>query len=108
MSKCKKELNLFELYCAIIYLKQAMLISLDLYKYKSDDNIEQNVLIQDNIITKDFNPVIKASFTLYNENYHPNRILYECIELSEVVSEYFNIYIIIYHNIHSQFSTILH
>ncbi len=82
----KKELKLFELYSSIIYLKQVILTSFDLYKYKSDENLQENVMIQDYIITKDFSKVIRAIFALYNENYHPKRILYECIELSEVVS----------------------
>lgn len=68
-------------------MKQVLLTSLDLYKHKSEFNINHNVLIQDNIITKDFSKIIKALFIFHNEAYHPNKLLYECVEISEIVNK---------------------
>lgn len=84
----KTERKTYEFYTSVRFLKQILLISLDLYKYKTDDNMNYNVFIQDYIITKDFTKIIKAMFIFYNENYHPKRLLLECIELTEVVYIY--------------------
>jgi len=43
-----------------------------------------NVIIQDAIITKDYNKIIKAAFFHFNENFHPKIILQEIIEFTEL------------------------
>jgi uncharacterized protein YerC len=92
MKNLKKELKLFELYSSIRYLKQVLLTSIDLYKYKSDNNLQQNILIQDSLITKDFSKIIKAIYGHYNENYYPRKLLFDCIELTEVYYSCLDLY----------------
>ena len=75
----------FELYTSIRFLKQVLLISLDLFKSKNEDNLIFNVIIQDTIITRDFNKIIKAAFFHYNDSFYPRKVLYELIEFTELV-----------------------
>ena len=85
MKKKNENIKLHEFYSAIRFIKQVMLISLDLYKNKTDNNINYNVLIQDYLITKEYSKLIKYMFHKFNDSYHPKKILYDCIELLEVV-----------------------
>lgn len=75
----------FEFFAGIRYLKQVLLTSLDIYRNKTDENINLNVNVQDSIITKDFSKIIKAMFIYFNDAYHPKSLLRECIELTEIV-----------------------
>ncbi len=80
----KSELQLFQLFSATRYLKNVLLISLDINKYAADFNLEQNIVIQDKIITQDFRKIFVSIFNFYNENFHPKRLLYDSIELIDV------------------------
>ncbi len=81
----KDEKKIHEFFASIRFLKQVLLISLDLYKYKTDNNIYYNVLIQDNLLTKEFSKIFKYMYYTFSEQNHPKKLLYDCIELTEVV-----------------------
>jgi hypothetical protein len=84
----KNEKKMADFYSSIRFLKQIFLIGLDLNKYKNDSNINYCVVIQDYLITKEFSKITKYMYSSFNENYHPKKLLYDCIELTEVVSAF--------------------
>jgi len=85
MKKKKDVKKIHEFYSGIKFIKQVLLISLDLYKNKTDNNINYNVIIQDYLVTKEYKNMIRYMFSTFNDSYHPKKLLYDCIELLEVV-----------------------
>lgn len=63
-----------------------MTISIDLHKLKDElhHELELYVLIQDNLLARDYTRVIKYAFSLYNPNIFPKKMLYEIIEFCEL------------------------
>jgi hypothetical protein len=62
---------------------------LDLHKFKTEQNLDLSVLIQDYILTREFRKPLKAVFILYNENHYPQAILFNCIQLTDIVIKKF-------------------
>jgi hypothetical protein len=99
--KTKKDgLKTFELFTSLRFIKQILMISLDLYKSKDERNMVFNVIIQDSILTKDFNKIIKAAFFHYNDAFHPKKVLCDLIEFIELVIFIVNIISILLASIH--------
>lgn len=84
--KTKKDnRKLYEFYASSRYIQILLLLCLDLQKFKTEQNLDISVLIQDYILTRDFRKPIKAMFILYNETHYPISILFNCIQLSDIV-----------------------
>ena len=95
MKTKKDNRKIYEFYAAQRFVQSLLLICLDLHKFKSDYNMEINVLIQDYILTRDFRKPIKAMYIFFNENFYPSCILYTCIQLTDIVSFYIFLFFII-------------
>lgn len=85
--KKNEEQKIFLLFPIISYLKQVIYVSFDSYKFQkseNDLNLIINVVIQDNLFSKDFTKILKILFSIFNDAYHPVEILYDIIEFSEI------------------------
>ena len=85
--KKNEEQKIFLIFPIISYLKQVIYVSFDSYKFQkseNDLNLIINVVIQDNLFSKDFTKILKKLFSIFNDAYHPVEILYDIIEFSEI------------------------
>lgn len=85
--KKNEEQKIFLIFPIVNYLKQVIYVSFDSYKFqKSEDdlNLIINVVIQDNLFSKDFTKILKILYSIFNDAYHPVEILYDIIEFSEI------------------------
>ena len=88
----KEERKGFLLFPLLNYLKQAVYALMDSYRFSKNNlsqendsfNLTINVMLQDSLLTKDYNKVIEKFFEIYNEIYYPVDYLYDIIEFSEI------------------------
>ena len=88
----KEDRKGYILFPLLNYLKQAVYALMDSYRFSKNNlseehdtlNLTLNVMIQDSLLTKDYNKVIERFFDIYNELYYPVDYLYDIIEFSEI------------------------
>ena len=88
----KEERKGFVLFPLLNYLKQGVYALMDSYRFSQNNlseehdnlNLTINVMLQDSLLTKDYNKVITNFFDIYNEIYYPVDYLYDIIEFSEI------------------------